>query len=296
METNKLGIIGGSGLYDIGGIEIASKQTIYTPFGSPSDELVIGKLEDQEVVFLPRHGKGHNKLPSEINYRANIWALKKVGVTKIISVSAVGSLQEQIRPLDIVLIDQYYDRTKCRKSTFFGDGIIAHIDFSQPVCLNLMRIIYEVGQEVGEGTKMHLGGKYCNIEGPAFSTKTESQLYRSWGFDVVGMTNLPEAKLAREAEMCYATMAMVTDYDCWKEDVECVNVDMVIGNLTKNAEVAKKIIKNTIMKIFLNKPCECNNALHNAILTPVDKISTEAQEKLEPILSKYVNKKNRDTY
>ncbi|MFO7892025.1 MAG: S-methyl-5'-thioadenosine phosphorylase [bacterium] len=287
---NKIGIIGGSGLYGIEGVEITSKQKIYTPFGSPSDELLMGKIKDKEVVFLPRHGKGHKKLPSEINYRANIWALKKVGVNKIISVSAVGSLKEQIRPLDIVLIDQYYDRTKFRENTFFGNGIIAHIDFSQPICFNLRRTLYEVGQEVGEGTKMHFGGTYCNIEGPAFSTKAESMLYKSWGFDVVGMTNLPEAKLAREAEICYATMAMVTDYDCWKDGEECVNVDMVIANISKNAEVAKKIIKNTIMKIPEQKPCECNNALNNAILTPLDKIPSEVQEKLNLILSKYINK------
>jgi len=241
MIKNKIGIIGGSGLYDIEGIKITSKERIYTPFGTPSAELITGEINNKEIIFLPRHGKDHKMLPSEINYRANIWALKKVGVSKIISVSAVGSLKEQIRPLDVVLIDQYYDRTKLRKNTFFGDGIVAHIDFSHPVCMNLREILYEVGQEVGEGTKMHLGGTYCNIEGPAFSTKAESLLYKSWGFDVVGMTNLPEAKLAREAEMCYVTMAMVTDYDCWNEEEECVNVDMVVEHLSKNAEVAKKI-------------------------------------------------------
>ncbi len=288
MIKNKIGIIGGSGLYDMEGIEIKSKERIFTPFGNPSDELIMGKLKGKEVVFLPRHGKGHKLLPSEINYRANIWALKKLGVSKIISVSAVGSLKEQIRPLDIVLIDQYYDRTKFRQSTFFGNGIIAHIDFAHPICLELRGLLYEVGQEVGEGAKLHLGGTYCNIEGPAFSTKVESLLYKSWGFDVVGMTNLTEAKLAREAEICYASMAMVTDYDCWSEEEDRVNVNMVIENLGKNAQVAKKIIKQTIEKISVQKKCECNNALHNAILTPKDKIPVSVKDQLEPILSKYL--------
>ncbi len=290
MKKNKIGIIGGSGLYDIEGIEIKSKEKMYTPFGNPSDELIIGKIKGKDVVFLPRHGKGHKLLPSEINYRANIWALKKIGVNKIISVSAVGSLKEQIRPLDIVLIDQFFDRTKFRKSTFFGDGIVAHIDFSHPICLDLKRIVYEVGQEVGEGTRIHLGGTYCNIEGPAFSTKRESLLYRSWGFDVVGMTNLTEAKLAREAEICYTSMAMVTDYDCWKEDEECVNVNMIIENLSKNAIIAKKIIKNAILEISEGKSCECNNALRNSILTPLDNIPSNIKEKLEPIIGKYLSK------
>ncbi len=290
MIKNKIGIIGGSGLYDIEGIKITSQDRIYTPFGPPSDALIMGEINDKEVVFLPRHGKDHKMLPSEINYRANIWALKKVGVSKIISVSAVGSLKEQIRPLDVVLIDQYFDRTRLRKNTFFGDGIVAHIDFSHPVCMHLKEILYEVGQEVGEGTKMHLGGTYCNIEGPAFSTKTESLLYKSWGFDVVGMTNLPEAKLAREAEICYATMAMVTDYDCWNEEEECVNVDMIVEHLSKNAEVAKKIIKAALIKISVQKPCECNQALKNAILTPLDTIPSEVKEKFDPILNKYVSK------
>jgi len=289
MVNSKIGVIGGSGLYNMEGLNIKSKERVYTPFGNPSDELISGEINGKEIVFLPRHGKNHTMLPSEINSRANIWALKKIGVSKIISVSAVGSLKEQIRPLDVVLIDQYYDRTKSRKNTFFGDGIVAHIDFSHPVCQNLQEMLYEVGQEVGEGKKMHLGGTYCNIEGPSFSTKTESLLYRSWGFDVVGMTNLPEAKLAREAEMCYATMAMVTDYDCWNEEEECVNVEMIVENLSKNAELAKKIITAAVKKISLQKPCKCNQALKNAILTPLDKIPLEVKEKLGPIVEKYIS-------
>ena len=291
MMERRIGIIGGSGLYNINGIENTRRLKVYTPFGDPSDELELGVLGDREVVFLPRHGLGHRLLPTEINYRANIWAMKKLGVEWIISVSAVGSFKQEVRPLDIVLIDQFVDRTnQGRKSTFFGDGIACHIMFAHPVCQELRRIIYEAGQEEGEGTRIHWGGTYLNMEGPAFSTKAESLLYKSWGIDVVGMTNLCEAKLAREAEICYATMAMVTDYDCWNEGDEeaLVNIDMVVENLNKNAIVARRIIRNTILKIPEERNCECASALKDAIITKTDLIPGETAKRLELIIGKYL--------
>jgi 5'-methylthioadenosine phosphorylase len=290
MHNPRIGIIGGSGLYQIDGISIQDEIQLYTPFGEPSDKLVLAEYEDKQVVFLPRHGGGHRILPNEINYRANIWAMKSVGVEWIISVSAVGSFKKDIRPLDIVLVDQFYDRTSQRISTFFGNGIAAHIMFAHPVCENLRRILYKTGQEHGLGPRIHWGGTYLNMEGPAFSTKGESHLYQSWGMDVIGMTNLTEAKLAREAEICYATMAMVTDYDCWIEgdSSQEVSVDMIIENLKKNVEAAKKLIKAVIPIIPEKRNCECLDALKNAIMTPVDLIPRETKEKLKPILRKYI--------
>jgi len=294
MKKQRIGIIGGSGLYQIEGIQNLHQVRVDTPFGSPSDKLDIGELEGREVAFLARHGHGHRILPSEINYRANIWAMKSLGVERIISVSAVGSFRKEMKPTDIVLIDQFYDRTKgSRTATFFGNGLAAHIMFAHPVCDDLRRIIYESGQEVGEGDRMHWGGTYLNMEGPAFSTKAESLLYKSWGMDVIGMTNLQEAKLAREAEICYAAMAMVTDYDCWIEDdptQEVVNVDMIVQTLKKNAAVARKIIGKVIAVIPQKRDCECAHALSNAMMTRMELVPRETLENLEIIIGKYVKK------
>lgn len=290
MAKKRIGIIGGSGLYQIDGIEVIEHVKEMTPFGNPSDELAVGVLKEKEVIFLPRHGRGHRILPSDVNYRANIWIMKKLGVEWIISVSAVGSFKEEIHPLDMVLADQFIDRTTQRRSTFFGEGIAAHVMFSDPVCNELRHIIYEAGQEAGEGERIHWGGTYLNIEGPAFSTKAESLLHKSWGCDIIGMTNVTEAKLAREAEICYATIAMVTDFDCWQDSKssEMVNVDMILQNQKKNVEVVKKIIKNTVARIPEERTCACASALENTIVTDLKRVPETTLEKLEPILGKYM--------
>lgn len=288
MTENRVGIIGGSGLYDIEGMEIKSKEEIYTPFGRPSDKIIIGDLNGREIVFLPRHGREHKILPSEVNYRANIWIMKKLGVQRILSVSAVGSLKQEIRPLDIVLVDQFVDRTFSRKNTFFGNGLAAHVEFSNPICQDLRKIVYKAApQEAGEGRKIHWGGVYCNIEGPAFSTRAESLLYKSWGLDIIGMTNATEAKLAREAEICYVTMAMVTDYDCWNEENEQVNVEIILENLKKNVETAKRIIKRAILEIPEKRTCGCEFALKTAFITQPDQVPEEIKIKLKPLIGKY---------
>ena len=290
--TKRVGIIGGSGLYHIGGLTNREKRKIETPFGEPSDELHVGELEGHEVVFLPRHGKGHRLLPSEINYRANIWAFKKLGVEWIISVSAVGSFKKEMKPLNIVLIDQYFNRTYEREhQTFFGEGIAAHIMFAHPVCENLRKILYDMCLEEMDKTSVHWGGTYLNMEGPPFSTKAESLIYKSWGVDVIGMTNMTEARLAREAEICYATLAMVTDYDCWIEGDpdDVVSVDMIVENLNKNAEIARKVIQKTILHIPHKRSCACASALQNAIITRRDLIPEKTREKLDLIIGKYVS-------
>ncbi len=290
MDKSRIGIIGGSGLYKIEGIKIKERRFVDTPFGDPSDEVDICELEDREIVFLPRHGRGHRILPGEINYRANIYALKKLGVEWIISLSAVGSLKKEIRPLDMVLVDQFIDRTYGRKSTFFGEGIAAHVAMANPLCPELRRIVFEAAHEEGMGANIHWGGTYINIEGPAFSTRAESNLYRSWGVDVIGMTNLTEAKLAREAEICYMTVAMVTDYDCWIEDnpEESVAVDLIVENLNKNVEIAKRIIRRSVKNISEVRNCECKTALKNAIITKQDKIPKSVKARLGLLIKKYV--------
>lgn len=289
MEKGRIGIIGGSGLYDMEGLEGIRREAVDTPFGEPSDRYVMGRLHGREVVFLPRHGVGHRFMPSEINYRANIFGMKKLGVSWIISVSAVGSLQEKYRPLDIVIVDQFFDRTVRRQSTFFGNGLVVHIAFAEPVCRVLAGILYDSGREIN--ASVHRGGTYVNMEGPAFSTKAESETYRRLGLDLIGMTNLVEAKLAREAEICYATMAMVTDYDCWHPDHEAVTVDAVVKNLQKNAETAKALIKKAVGKIPLVQDCACGYALETAIITQRDAISAEAVLRLGPIVGKYLKAK-----
>ncbi len=288
---SRIGIIGGSGLYKMEGIKDVKEVDIQTPFGNPSDKFIIGKLEGKEVVFLPRHGVGHRISPSEINYRANIYGMKKLGVERIISVTSCGSFKEDIRPLDFVVVDQYVDRTnQARNMTFFNNGIVAHISFSHPVCKELSGLLYDAGYEVGKSLriKMHKGGTYINMEGPAFSTLAESNLYRSWGMDVIGMTNMGEAKLAREAEICYATLACVTDYDCWHPEYEKITVDMVIKNLHKNIENAKKILYTVIKNLHEKRNCDCKDALKNAIITDTKFIPAKAKKDLDIIIGKYV--------
>lgn len=280
------GIIGGTGIDEIDDLTNREEVNVDTPFGSPSSNIIIGEIKGVKVAFLPRHGQGHVLLPSEINFRANIYALKKLGVEMILSLSAVGSLKEAIRPLNMVLPDQFFDRTRNRVSTFFGNGIVAHVNFADPVCPLLRDIVYNVCLDLE--LDVINGGTYICIEGPQFSSRAESNVYRQCGFDIIGMTNLPEAKLAREAEICYCTIAQVTDYDCWHEQHSEVDIEMVFENLMKNSENAKKIIKNTIMKLPEQKDCQCSRALENAIITREDLITAKIKEKLGPIIGNYI--------
>ncbi len=283
----RIGIIGGSGLYNIEGIKAVKHLDVRTPFGRPSDKLTTGILEGKEVVFLPRHGVGHRISPSEINYRANIFAMKKLGVERIISVTACGSLKEELRPLDFVVVDQFVDRTNHgRQMSFFDQGIVSHIVFSHPVCSQLCGVIYDAGKALG--LNMHKSGTYINMEGPQFSTLAESQLYRSWGMDVIGMTNMAEAKLSREAEICYSTLACITDYDCWKEQHESVTLDMVMDNLRKNIENSKKILLKVIRDIKPERDCACAKALEFAIVTDRKFIPQKVKRDLKILIGKYV--------
>lgn len=284
---SKIGIIGGSGLYDIEGIKKVKRLEVKTPFGLPSDRYITGELGGKEVVFLPRHGKGHRISPSKINYRANIFGMKKLGVNRIISVSACGSLKEEIEPLDFVLPGQFIDRTnQARLMTFFGEGIVAHIGFADPVCRKLSKALYVSGR--GFNIRMHSEGTYLNMEGPAFSTRAESHLYRSWGVSVIGMTNIAEARLAREAEICYSTLAAVTDYDCWHPGHDSVTVEMILDNLSKNVENAKKIIKQTIANLSDETDCKCRHALEYAIVTNKDAVPRKIKKDLKLIIGKYI--------
>ena len=287
--SGKVGIIGGSGFYNIDGIKDIKNISVKTPFGAPSGEFITGVLEGKEVVFLARHDKGHRILPGEINYRANIYGMKKLGVERIISVSACGSLKEELKPLDIVVPLQFVDRTNYgRRMTFFGGGIVAHIQFADPVCPHLSNALYEAGTEARAG--MHLGGTYLNMEGPQFSTKAESYLYRSWGMDIIGMTNMAEAKLAREAEICYATLACITDYDCWHMDqaVEPVSIEMITRNLCRNVDMSKKIVKAVLRKIGDKRTCICASALKDSIVTRPEAIPQKVKKDLKLIIGKYV--------
>lgn len=290
MSQAKIGIIGGSGLYTMDALKDIEEVRVTTPFGDPSDALILGTLDETRVAFLARHGRNHHLLPSELPFRANIYAMKSLGVQYLISASAVGSLKEEAKPLDMVLPDQFIDRTKNRISTFFGEGVVAHVAFGDPVCLNLANVLGEAiaGLNLTDVT-LHRGGTYVCMEGPAFSTKAESNLHRSWGATVIGMTNLPEAKLAREAEIAYATLALVTDYDCWHPDHDSVTVEMVIGSLRRNATNAQKVIQETVRRLTQNPPpSEAHSALKYAILTPLDKIPDAAKEKLNLLLEKYL--------
>lgn len=282
----RIGVIGGSGVYNIEELRNRKSEKVSTPFGEPSDEFVIGELAGKEVVFLPRHGRGHKILPSELNYRANIFGMKKLGVDRIISVGAVGSLKDELKPLDMVIPDQFVDRTnQARKTTFFGDGIAAHISFADPVCPELSEVLYEAGK--GCGVTIRKGGTYINMEGPAFSTRAESFLYKSWGMDIIGMTNMPEARLAREAEICFVTLAMITDYDCWHASGD-VTVEIIIQNLMKNSVAAKNIVRDTISNIPGKRSCACGSSLKDAIITARDKIPNSAKKRLDIIIGKYV--------
>lgn len=284
-----IGIIGGSGLYHIDGIENLKEENVDTPFGKPSDVFMLGELRGKQVAFLPRHGRGHRLLPSEINHRANICGFKQLGVERIIAVSAVGSLREDIPPLDIVLPDQFFDRTKRGgDATFFGGGVVGHISFSQPVCHEVLSYLNRAGAD--GGGRMHYGGVYVNMEGPAFSTVAESRVYRRMGFDIIGMTAMAEARLSREAEICYGSLAMVTDYDCWKEG-EPVEIEDIISNLTKNSELAKKIISRALEIIPEYRKCSCGEALKHAVITDREAIPAGALERLRPIIGKYFQDK-----
>jgi 5'-methylthioadenosine phosphorylase len=288
VSQHRIGIIGGSGLYHVEGLTDQKWVKVKTPFGPPSDHFLTGRLGGREVVFLPRHGRGHRTLPSELNHRANIWALKKLRVAWILSVSAVGSLQAKYKPCDIVLFDQFFDRTKQSAAhTFFGSGIVAHIAFAYPICEELRQILLKSARALK--VRVHDGGTYVNMEGPAFSTRTESLANHKLGYDVIGMTNLGEAKCAREAEIAYATMAMVTDYDCWKTDEAPVTVDMVIANLNKNALTAKKIIARAIPQIPREPTWPCHSALKNALLTDRKLWPANTKKNLKPILQRYLD-------
>jgi 5'-methylthioadenosine phosphorylase len=286
LQQAEIGIIGGSGLYHMPGFGEAHEVRQQTPFGDPSDAYVLGILEGRKVAFLARHARGHTLLPSELNFRANIYGFKQLGVERIVSVSAVGSLKEEHKPLDFVIPDQFFDRTRHRVDTFFGDGIVAHIGFGDPVCGESAKVVADACQRAGVNGK--LGGTYVCMEGPQFSTRAESNVYRSWRMDVIGMTNLQEAKLAREAEICYVTIAMVTDYDCWHPHHDAVTVEQIVSVLLKNAENATKVIKATVAAMPKTRSCKCGSALAHAILTERDKIPAAAKEKLKLILGKYL--------
>jgi len=287
LQQAEIGIIGGSGLYAMPGLTSVREERVETPFGNPSDTFVLGELEGRKVAFLARHGRGHRLLPSELNFRANIYAMKKLGVERIVSVSAVGSLKEEHKPTDFVIPDQFIDRTFHRVSTFFGDGLVAHVAFGDPVCAI-------VGQAIedgcaSEGVVGKRGGTYVCMEGPQFSTRAESNLYRSWGADVIGMTNLQEAKLAREAEICYATVAMVTDYDCWREGHDDVTVDQIVAVLHQNAANACKVVKAAVAAMPRERNCGCASALKHAMLTDPAVIPAETRRKLDLLVGKYLN-------
>ena len=285
-EQIEIGIIGGSGLYEMAELTDRSERTVETPFGSPSGPYIVGTLRGKRVAFLARHGKGHVLLPSEINYRANIYGFKVLGVERILSASAVGSLQERYKPLDIVVPDQFFDRTKGRISTFFGRGLVAHVAFAHPFCQNLSKTAADAVQSVG--ATVHRGGTYVNMEGPQFSTLAESNLYRGWGMDVIGMTNLQEAKLAREAEMCYTTLALVTDYDCWHPDHDTVTVDLIVANLLQNAKTAQQAIAEAVGRISGARACTCKDALATAIITRPEHVPAQTKRELAPIIGKYI--------
>ena len=283
----KIGIIGGSGLYKIDGIKNIKELSVSTPFGRPSGKFILGRLEGKDLVFVPRHDSHHSIAPSQINYRANIFGMKKLGVEKVISISACGSLREELKPLDFVVVDQFVDRTNyAREMSFFTKGLVAHIEFSRPVCPSLSRVIYESGK--GLGLNIHPKGTYLNMEGPAFSTLAESNLYRSWGMDIIGMTNFAEAKLAREAEMCYASLAAVTDYDCWHPGHASVTIDLIIRNLNRNVQNARKVLAAIIKNIPDNDECGCSGSLKHAIVTESKYIPAKVKKELKAIIGKYI--------
>jgi 5'-methylthioadenosine phosphorylase len=282
----RIGIIGGSGLYALDGLQNVREVQVRTPFGKPSDALLLGELDGVSLAFLSRHGRGHRLMPTEINYRANIYALKAAGVTRLISVSAVGSMKETIKPGDMVLPDQFIDLTKQRTSTFFGQGIVAHTAFAEPICHSLSEVLWHATRQAGAAA--HRRGTYLCIEGPQFSTRAESLLYRRWGVDVIGMTNLPEAKLAREAELCYATLALVTDYDCWHESEETVTVEVILATLQKNVELAKRVLRVSLVAANDTQSCRCQQALQHAIVTAPPAIPAAKRRQLGLLIEKHL--------
>jgi 5'-methylthioadenosine phosphorylase len=286
MSEKVVGVIGGSGLYEMEGLEDVQTVSLKTPFGNPSDAYIAGRLEGIKVVFLPRHGKGHRIQPSSLNFRANIYGMKKLGVQWIIGVSAVGSMKESIHPGEMVVPNQFIDQTKGRPNTFFDDGIVGHISFADPVCPTLSQILYEAGKEVG--ATVHQGGTYICIEGPQFSTRAESRLYRTWGVDIIGMTNLPEARLAREAEICYSTIAFATDYDCWHEAAGDVSIGDVLRILAESTKTAKSAIRRAIKHLPEKRECLCANALEYAVITGKKFIPEKTKKDLAPIIGKYI--------
>jgi 5'-methylthioadenosine phosphorylase len=287
-DTARIGIIGGSGLYKMPGLENARELHVKTPFGDPSDALVIGTLEGKRVIFLARHARGHRFLPAEINYRANIHAMKQLGAERIISVSAVGSLQEDLKPLDFLIPDQFYDRTRHRISTFFGDGVAAHVGFAKPVCAQLTGVLGEACDRAK--VRVHRGGTYICMEGPQFSTLAEAHVHRQLRFEVIGMTNVTEAKLAREAEICYATIAMITDYDCWHPEHASVTLEEIISNLNKNAENAQAVVREAVRAMPADRACKCGSSLAHAIVTDPAFISAAARKRLSVIAGKYIQR------
>jgi 5'-methylthioadenosine phosphorylase len=291
MSNPTIGIIGGSGLYDMAEVTDRREEHVLTPFGEPSGPYVVGTLRGRRVAFLARHGAGHRLMPSELNFRANIYGFKVLGVERILSASAVGSLREEYKPLDIVVPDQFFDRTKGRISTFFGRGLVAHVAFAHPVCGALSQVAADAAERVG--ATVHRGGTYVNMEGPQFSTLAESKLYRAWGLDVIGMTNLQEAKLAREAELCYATLALVTDYDCWHPDHDSVTVDLIVANLMQNAATAQKTIAEAVSRLDGLRACACKDALATAIITRPEHVPAQVKQELAPIIGKYMKSEVR---
>jgi len=283
-----IGVIGGSGLYEMEGLTQIKSFRIATPFGKPSDDYMIGTLHGKRVAFLPRHGRGHRVLPTDINYRANIYGMKKLGVERIISVSAVGSMKEEIKPGDIVIPDQFYDLTKHRRSTFFGNGVVAHVGMAVPVCADLCAVLINAGMQVG--ATVHRDGTYICMEGPQFSTRAESLTYRQWNVDVIGMTNATEAKLAREAEICYSTIALATDYDCWHHSEEAVTVEAVLEVMKHNVETSKAMIQEAVRSLPEARTCSCCEALRNTIMTPEKLIPAKTKKDLAPIIGKYMKR------
>ena len=291
MTQAEIGIIGGSGLYSMPGLTDVREVRQQTPFGEPSDAYVLGTLEARKVAFLARHGRGHRIMPTELNFRANVYGFKQLGAERILSLSAVGSLKEDHKPLDFVVPDQFFDRTRHRADTFFGDGIVAHVSFADPICPELAKIVEGACKKAAVSVKP--GGTYLCMEGPQFSTKAESNIYRSWGMDVIGMTNLQEAKLAREAEICYVTVAMVTDYDCWHSQHDSVTVDQIVAVLLKNAENACAVVRETVAAMPRKQSCKCSSALAHAIITERDRIPSATRRKLSLILDKYLEPKTK---
>jgi 5'-methylthioadenosine phosphorylase len=288
-DTIRIGVIGGSGLYEMEGLTSVKSVKLLTPFGKPSDDYLVGTLFGKRIAFLPRHGRGHRIMPSDINYRANIYGMKKLGVERIISVSAVGSMREEIKPGDIVIPDQFYDHTKQRRNTFFGNGIVAHVGMADPVCPGLSNILVQAGAAVG--AVVHRGGTYLCMEGPQFSSRAESLIYRKWDVDIIGMTNATEAKLAREAEICYSTIALATDYDCWHHSEEAVTVEAVLAVMKKNIETSKSMIRRAVQELPEGCSCSCKEALKSTIMTPEKLIPAKIKKELSPIIGKYMKKK-----